>query len=84
MAFDRLDPIGDERGDILHAKLCQLVAAVGGDPDPKLDAFMPQWAATSKPPKRKGMQITGDALKMIFTLAGETVVDTRPGHGGSR
>lgn len=84
MAYDRIDPIGDVRGDILMAQLCQLVAAVAGDKDAKLDTYLPKWDAKAESPGPKLMKTSADQMKLMFQLAGVKVIDKRPGHGGSR
>lgn len=83
MAFDRIDPIGDIRGDLRIARLCQIIGAAAGA-ELSIDDVILKFGAEPEPPKPEGITMTGDTMKMIFTLAGETVVDNRPGHGGSR
>jgi hypothetical protein len=84
MAFDRIDPIGDIRADLRTASLCQMVAAVAGDGRPtKLSDFLLRFGEAESP-KPKPVAITGDRLKMLLVMGGETVIDTRPDHGGSR
>lgn len=60
-----------------------MIAGAVGAEDAKLSDFLLKFDADPAPaPKR--VKMTPDMLKLMFTMGGETVIDKRASHDGSR
>lgn len=71
MAFDDIDPIGDQRADISRAIVAQTVAACAGVESPKVTDFLPFPDPEPERPKRSAKDMFAGLIGIAKRLGGK-------------